>query len=77
MQERIENFQEEERTVTVRAVILGLGLVAAISLVATQSSYVLRSYRMVFGEMPIALLLFFGVIALVVNTASRRRNGLP
>ncbi len=69
MQERIENFQEEERTVTLRAVILGLGLVATISLVATQSSYVLRSYRMVFGEMPIALLLFFGVIALVVNTA--------
>jgi len=67
VQDRIDIFREEERVVTLRAVLLGLALITAISVIATQSSYVLRSYRMAFGEMPISLLLFFGVIALGGN----------
>jgi len=50
-------------------VVLGFALITTISVVATQSSYLLRSYRMAFGEMPISLLLFFGVIALGGNAA--------
>ncbi len=68
MRTRIDVAEREEQIVTPRAVILGFGLVASISIIATQSSYVLRSYRMVFGEMPVALLLFFGLVALVLNT---------
>jgi len=67
MQDRIDIFRKEERVVTPRAVLLGFALIATISVAATQSSYLLKSYRMAFGEMPISLLVFFGVIALGGN----------
>jgi hypothetical protein len=62
-----EMAEGSKRSVTVRAVVVGLLLVAAVCLFASYAEYMAHWYRMGVGHIPMAVLIPFSLLVFVVN----------
>ncbi len=63
--------QQQNRSVTARAVVTGLVLVIVVCGFATYAEYLTHGYRMEMGHMPMALLIPFSILVFAVNGALR------
>ena len=67
-----EMAEGPKRSVTLRAVAVGLLLVVAVCVFASYAEYMAHGYRMGFGHIPMAVLIPFSLLVFVVNRLAGR-----